>query len=415
MNNRSYKYKFSDTSDISSTSDMSELSDLDEDISSISSFSITSESSMSRSPNNISKESKHDINHFINSEFVSMCKKYDYIPAINEKVRRIVVLGDIHGDYKLALKLLTIGKVIDSNTKDGIKWIGGDTVIVQVGDQIDRCRPESIDSLTCAYDGATINDEASDMKILRLFTNLHYKAKEQGGKVISLLGNHELMNVEGYMNYVSKKNIDEFNKYVDPKNRSLTFKSGEDARKYAFKPGNEISKYLGCTRLSCVVIGSNLFVHAGMINVIMDELKINKKEDLESIDILVRKWLLGLINKEYVKHIVNGADKSMFWTRILGNIPHNISNEDPRCLKHIDKVLETFQIGSIIIGHTPQSFMHGEGINGICNNKIWRVDNGSSEAFHGYDKKFLATGIVDENRTPQVLEILNDTEYRILK
>lgn len=370
--------------------------------------------SFSDNPDNT--HSKNDVNEFILQDFVKLCKNYEYIPSIHPKTRRIVVLGDIHGDEKLALEMLKIGKVISIDSDENIEWIGGDTVVVQVGDQIDRCRPHSVDSLSCNVFGSTINDEASDIKIMKLFTELHYKAKKYEGKVISLLGNHELMNSLGYMDYVSKMNFSEFNDYIDMNNPSLKFNSGEDARRHAFKPGNEMAVFMGCTRVSCLIIGSNLFVHAGIIDIIMDKLKIKKRNDVENIDITVRKWLLGLINKEYVKHIINASEKSMFWTRILGNIPYDVSNENTECIDHIKNVLSVLEIGHIIVGHTPQSFLHGHGINGICNDKIWRVDNGSSSAFHGYDKKYdKETGNVDENRKPQVLEILDDSQFNILK
>jgi hypothetical protein len=39
------------------------------------------------------------------------------------KKDRIIVLGDIHGDWELTIKLLKLAKVIDDNNK----WIGGET------------------------------------------------------------------------------------------------------------------------------------------------------------------------------------------------------------------------------------------------------------------------------------------------
>jgi hypothetical protein len=390
------------------TSDFSESTSYSE---SDTSFIISSTSEYIK----IESESESDnYNEFITDDFVKLCKNYDYIPTVQPKTRRIIALGDIHGDYPLVLKLLKIGKVIDIDGADNINWIGGDTIVVQVGDQIDSCRPKSINA-DCNIEGSTINDEGNDILILQFFTDLHYKAKEHGGQVISLLGNHELMNVTGYMDYVSKMNLDKFKDYKDDKKPELKFNTEKEARYHAFKPGNEFGTYLGCTRVSCVIIGSNLFVHAGIIDSILDELKVKKQKDIESIDIKIRKWLLGLINKEYIKHIINGSEKSMFWTRILGNIPHNMSSENNKCIEHIGNVVKILQIGKIVIGHTPQSFIHGQGINSVCDNSVWRVDNGSSHAFHGFDKDYLATGKININREPQVLEILNDTQFNILK
>lgn len=379
-----------------------------------SSESISSISSISSSPKN-NKFTEHDItNEFMNNEFVSLCKDYTYIPSILPAVKRIIVLADIHGDYKLALRLLEIGHLIKKNSNGEIIWIGGDTCVVQVGDQVDRCRPKSVENLSCDNPRATTNDEASDVKILLLFNDLHEQAVKQGGKVISLLGNHELMNVNGTMDYVSYKGLEEFNNYKDPLDPKRKFTSGKNARKYAFLPGKELGILLGCSRLSSVIIGSNLFVHAGMIDKLLDKLHIRKPKDLEDVNTLVRKWLLGLINKEYVSHIVDTDESSMFWTRILGGIPPNVSNDDPICGKYLDRVLKMFNIGSVIIGHTPQSFVFNKGINSTCGNKVQRVDNASSAAFDGYDDILKISGSINQNRTPQVLEILNDKTYNVL-
>ena len=83
------------------------------------------------------------------------CSKYD---NINEKnvlpaVDKIVVIGDIHGDFQKTIECLKLAKVLQEDTKYGInnpkryKWIGEDTVIVQVGDQF------IVDTLSCTLCG----------------------------------------------------------------------------------------------------------------------------------------------------------------------------------------------------------------------------------------------------------------------
>ncbi len=145
--------------------------------------------------------------------FKEHCSGYNYVPTILAKVPRIIAIGDIHGDYELCIKLLKIGKVIDNN----LDWIGEDTIVVQVGDQIDRCRPYN--GKTCDLKETTMDDEHSDIKILKLFTKLDKMAQKNipPGKVISLLGNHELLNVQGYFNYVSHAGVEKFNDYKDPR------------------------------------------------------------------------------------------------------------------------------------------------------------------------------------------------------
>ncbi len=361
--------------------------------------------------NKVSQEEKEK---FMNEEYQEKCQQFGfkYIPAILPPVKRLIVLGDIHGDYKLFIDMLRIAGVADVDKTSGqMIWTGDTTYVVQVGDQIDRCRPMGM--MQCTNQKMTVNDEASDIKIMELANKLHLLAQEYGGAFISLLGNHELMNATGALGYVSYEGLKEFDNYVDPET-GKTFKSGMEARIHAFKPGNQYGKMMGCTRLPAVIIGKHLMVHAGIVNGLIEQLGLSSYEDLESINISIRKWLLGMIKKKNIRNIIDSSRTSMFWTRILGNIPPNTSLDNPACIGHIGKVLELFKIGSIIVGHTPQSFTYSDDINQTCDGKVWRVDNGSSSAFHRFDRDLMTTGKVKHSRRPQVLEIIDDTKYFML-
>jgi len=348
--------------------------------------------------------------------FDSYCRKdgYTYMPTIIPAVERIIAIGDIHGDYELCIKLLKIGKVINDN----LEWIGGSTVVVQVGDQVDRCRP--FNNMTCNMKETTLEDENSDIKILKLFTKLDSEAQKNvpPGKVISLLGNHELLNVQGYMNYVSYEGLNKFTLEDSDSSEKQVIKS----RQEYFKPGNKIAKFLACSRLGSIIIGSNLFVHAGLVDHFVRQLrdkKNNKTEvsinNLAEINLKIQEWLMDLREKGYVDDIISGGKYSMFWNRILGNLPEGVNMKNKKCSENISEVLKVFQINQMIIGHTPQSFIHNKQINATCSNKIWRIDNGSSKAFNVFDHQYMKTGIVTESRKPQVLEILHDSIFNILK
>lgn len=384
-----------------------------------------------------------DIEKFKNNIFNKKCKEYTFTPFVYPKVNRIVVFGDIHGDYQMVIKLFEMAKlakikserkiarttvkkydgktknyskisVSESITEEDIEyemeWIGGETHVVQVGDQIDRCRPN--ENYTCEHPKAIElgKDEDSDIKILKLFTNLHEQAVKVGGAVISLLGNHELLNALGEVQYVSFKGLaDILKKY---KVKGIEFKNGEEARKHAFKPGNEYGKFLGCTRNATVIIGSNLFVHAGIIDKLVNELQFTGYLDLDHVNILIKKWLLGLIQTNKVSHLIRSND-SMFWTRILGSIPSGVPVDYPSCSDNMSKVLKLFNVDKMIIGHTPQSFLFNKDINGTCGDKIWRVDNGCSSAFDTFDEHYKKYKQKHHNRRLQYLEILNDTDYHV--
>ena len=223
------------------------------------------------------------------------------------------------------------------------------------------------------------------------------------------------MNVIGNMNYVSYEGLEQFNDYKDPKNPKLKFNSGKDARIHAFAPGNEYGKFLGCTRLSAMIIGNNIFVHAGIIPEFLERANIKGRNNIKSINSGVRQWLLGKINKNDVSKIVDSFKNSMFWTRVLGSIPPGVNNEDPECSKYLEPVLKLLRVGHMIVGHTPQFYANKDGVNASCGDALWRVDNGSSKAFDKFDMGVESEGKKMLNRRIQILEILNDNTFNVLK
>ena len=99
---------------------------------------------------------------------------------------RVVAVGDVHGDFdSLCLILRRTGLVDEQN-----HWIGGSATLVQTGDLIDRGpKPR----------------EAMD-----LFMALQPEATKAGGRIVPLLGNHEVMNIMGDLRYVTPTNYAEF-------------------------------------------------------------------------------------------------------------------------------------------------------------------------------------------------------------
>jgi hypothetical protein len=304
-----------------------------------------------------------------NTIYEEKCKM-DYLPSILPKVNRIIVIGDIHGDMDKLLKCLRIPNLID----DKNDWIGGKSVVVQVGDQIDSCRFRG--SGNCNQPTNSL-DEADDIKILYFLTKLHNQASKQGGAVYSLMGNHELMNVNGDMRFVSHNNINY---------------NGMDleGRKKLFKPGCKIANFLACTRKMALVIGSNLFVHAGIV----PEMKA-KYNNIDDMNKLLALFLLKELDQpEIFKDLFMAGKTSPLWTRMFGN------DQILNC-EQISETLKTYKVGKMFVGHTPQ---FKKGINSQCNNTIWRTDVGMSRAFN----------VNNISNEAQVLEIVNDTQINIL-
>uniref|UniRef100_A0A8R7QM36 Calcineurin-like phosphoesterase domain-containing protein n=2 Tax=Triticum TaxID=4564 RepID=A0A8R7QM36_TRIUA len=108
--------------------------------------------------------------------------------------RRIVAVGDLHGDLHQTRAALVMAGVL-STESDCHVWTGGQTVLVQVGDILDRGEDE--------------------IAILSLLSSLNVQAKSQGGAVFQVNGNHETMNVEGDFRYVDPGSFDECIRFLE--------------------------------------------------------------------------------------------------------------------------------------------------------------------------------------------------------
>ena len=253
------------------------------------------------------------------------------------KCDRLVIIGDIHGDIKRLKTILIDAKIINNN----IEWIAEppNTVVVQMGDQVDSLnRDESIAEW----------EVLDDVEVI-YFTNLLDKfAQSKGGRFISIIGNHEFMNVIGNYSYVSNKSM----------------ANNENKRRELFKAKGVLSPILS-KRPIVLKIGELFFCHAGLTT---KHLELLKKYD-KNISYINRIW------KNFVLHgNVLKEDKELFdnilldyngilWTRELDN--QNDLNE----------MLKSINCTFMFVGHTVM-----DGIK-FYNNKVWYTDTGISRAF----------------------------------
>lgn len=338
---------------------------------------------------------------------------------------RIVAIGDVHGDLEVTIKTLKLAGVIALNTPhffkkiedaDKIEWIGGNTHVVQVGDQIDRCRPNSWYRDIC-NDDCTYEDEGSDLKIMELLDKLHEKAKFHGGALISILGNHEIMNCLGDFRYVSPKEFSEFGEFYNIKktnNPNRVFPYGYKERKQAFAPGGLIARKFASQRQSIVQVGNWLFVHGGITP------KLSNEYTLDEMNEGISRWLLGRRDRktrDIFEALYDDDDHGIFWTREFGDL---CNWEEERGTKLFNKTLDNLNkkndrdmdniCEGIIMGHSPQ-YMSMVGINSSCNNKLWRVDIGASKAFGPFAK----CDAENKYRKAAVLVILPDNTCKVVK
>jgi hypothetical protein len=266
-------------------------------------------------------------------------------PAAPDRIAvpdRLVAIGDLHGDLAAARRALRLAGAIDAEDE----WVGGNLVLVQTGDQIDRG-----------------NDEP---EVLALFDALSDKAKAKGGAVISLSGNHEIMNVQGDFRYVTEEGFADFASYASSaRDPALIARvaPGVRGRAAAFLPGGPIAEKLAERPLTAIV-GDSLFVHGGV-------LPSHTSYGLQRANQQTRAWMLGQVAR--MPPILDGDDAPV-WTRAFAD------PEPPaRACDALGKVLGELGVARMVVGHTVQK----DGIRSGCGERVWRIDVGLAQHYGG--------------------------------
>jgi hypothetical protein len=103
-----------------------------------------------------------------------------------EHLESLVAIGDVHGDFDDFVGILQRIGLIDKQNH----WTGGKTTFVQTGDLLDR--------------------GPKPREVMDLMMALEKEVGSAGGRVVSLLGNHEMMNIMGDLRYVTPVNYASF-------------------------------------------------------------------------------------------------------------------------------------------------------------------------------------------------------------
>jgi len=98
----------------------------------------------------------------------------------------VIAVGDVHGDYDAFVAILQKAGLLDAK----LHWSGGNATLVQTGDILDR--------------------GPKNQEVMRLLMRLEKEAPKSGGRVVALLGNHEVMNLVGDLRYVSDEDYASF-------------------------------------------------------------------------------------------------------------------------------------------------------------------------------------------------------------
>lgn len=266
------------------------------------------------------------------------------VPTRLPAAPRVVAVGDVHGDLAATLAALRLAGAVD----EGGRWIGGELVLVQTGDILDRG-----------------DDEQA---ILELFERLESEAIAAGGRVVVLNGNHELMNAEGDLRYVTMGGFRDFEDApgVDPAAAPADTPRSVRARVAAFLPGGVYARLLA-GHGTVAVVGDTLFVHGGITE--------TYAAALEEVNRSGRCWLQG----DGPRPPWLDDPEGPVWTRRF--------SVDPVECEALDAALAAAGVRRMVVGHTPQAH-----INAACDGKVWRIDVGLAAHYGGPIEVLELTG-----------------------
>ncbi|GIL72967.1 hypothetical protein Vretimale_4613 [Volvox reticuliferus] len=277
---------------------------------------------------------------------------------------RIVAIGDLHGDLDKAVEALKLGRVISVTDEGEVAWVGGDTIVVQLGDVLDRGDVE--------------------IGIVNLLRYLDVEARKCGGAVFMLNGNHESLNVCGDFRYVTPGAFAESALYAglsesDLKDWQLVAK----VRYSLFKPGGDLAKEFA-RNPTVLVVNDTVFAHGGL-------LPIHVEYGIERLNTEVAAWMRGDQqpdgNKCPPPFLAMGDANSVMWNRTLSKERFATPYERYHACRALQQALAKVRGKRLVVGHTPQL----SGVNCECENQVWRIDVG------------MSYGVL--NRPVQVLEI----------
>lgn len=278
---------------------------------------------------------------------------YPIEPSEFKRAEKMFVLSDIEGNLNAFINLLQNNGIIDRD----LNWTFGNGHLVFNGDMFDR--------------GKQVTE------CLWLIYSLEQQARKANGYVHFILGNHEIMNLNGDHRYSKQK-------YIENANR-IGISYAE-----LFGRQSELGKWL---RSKNIVerIGDYLFVHGGISNEIL-----SLAPSLLVINDRARLYLdqdsVATLSKDKLTAAIYNKRVSPFWYReyFLDRERKVYNNGDTLYktpAKVIDEVLSTYRAKHIVTGHTIVS----DTISFSYDQKVINVDTkhaeGKSEALLFEDEK----------------------------
>lgn len=274
---------------------------------------------------------------------------------------RLVVIGDLHADLEASRRAFRLAGAVDERDR----WVGGNLVVVQMGDVIGRGK--------------------QDRAVLDYVLDLQARAKAGGGTVHVLIGNHEIFAARPDHRWVAPEAFAAFGGVPGlnlSQPRVAELPAAQRARAAAFAPGGVYAKRLAAFP-TVLRIGTTVFAHAGV-------LPMWARYGLERINADVRAWLGGQGDEPRVTQGLDDGslDDGVMWARHFAAAPEEIA------CQLLDESLGILGASRMVVAHTVQRT-----IGSRCGERLWAVDVGISSYYGGH---------------LQVLEIVGDKRVRVI-
>ncbi len=325
---------------------------------------------------------------FVSTLFLSLYA--DKIQCEWDNVKKVIAVGDVHGDYGNFIKILKKAGIMDDN----FKWMAGKTHFVQNGDVMDRGNYAK--------------------SIFDLLKELQKEAEEAGGKVHMLLGNHEELNITGmaprYPGYVSplqflsflpddyKKKLEqeyteEMEKAKNNHNPDSLVNASEKfwtevitqpnpyQNEYILNFNENYGKWL-LEGNAIIRINDTIFVHGGISKRFstwpLEKINDTYREELNRLRLAHKRGVNPLIKPQIVY-----APDAPLWFRDLA------TNHDQSFIDDVKLILDNMGAKHMVIAHTPYgstgSPVIPENIKAVSrfDGKIWIIDTGISKYYGG--------------------------------
>lgn len=259
--------------------------------------------------------------------------------------RKILAISDIESNYGTFRDFLINSKVIDQE----LNWTFGKNHLVLVGDFIDR-----------SY---------FTTQVLWFIYKLEQEAKLKGGNVHYILGNHEIMNMQGDHRYAKSK----YN-YV----ASILGK-----KQFEFYDKNSfLGRWLE-SKNTIELINGNLFVHGG-VSPELEKVELG----IEELNKLIREnYYISYFSKkngDRKQELLTSTKTSPYWYR--GYFKGDLRQEE------VEKGLNKFNAKVVVVGHTVQSK-----VNRSYNGKVIGIDVKHPQDSYKYFPNRESEGLMIDN------------------